>query len=65
MSRYLGLRLIENLNEVADADLLIPHEIQESQSSIVAESLKKALHVETLVPRLHENNYIRIDECVQ
>ena len=65
MPGYLGLRLIQNLNEITDADLLIPHQIQEPKPGIVAESLKKALHVETLVLRLHENNYIRIDECVQ
>ncbi len=65
MPGYLGLRLIQNLNEIADADLLISHEIQEPQPRIVAESLKEALHVETLVLDLHENNYICIDECVQ
>ena len=54
MARYLGLRLIQNLNEIADANLLISHEIQEPKPRIVAESLKKALHVETLVLGLHE-----------
>ncbi len=61
---YFRLRLIQNLNEITDADFLVTHQIQESKPGIVAESLKKALHVETLVLGLHENNYIRIDECV-
>ena len=65
MARYLGLRLIQNLNEIADANLLISHEIQEPKPRIVAESLKKALHVKTLVLGLHKNNYICIDECIQ
>ncbi len=64
MPGYLRLRLIQNLHEITDADLLISHEIQESQPGIVAESLKEALQVETLILDLHTNNYIRIDECV-
>jgi hypothetical protein len=60
----LRLRLIQYLHEITDADLLISHEIQESQPRIVAESLKEALQVETLILGLHENNYIWIDECV-
>ena len=65
MPGYLGLRLIQNLNEITDADLLIPHQIQQTKPGVVAESLEKALYVETLILGLHENNYIRIDECVQ
>ena len=65
MPRYLGLWLTQNLNEIADTDLLISHETQEPQPRIVAESLKKALHVETLVLGLHKNNYICIDECIE
>jgi hypothetical protein len=65
MPRYLGLRLSQDLNEIADANLLISHEIQEPKSRIVAESLKKALQVETLALGLHKNNYICIDECVE
>jgi len=61
---YLGLRLIQNLHEITDADFLISHEIQEPQPRIVAESLKEALQVETPILDLHTNNYIRIDECV-
>jgi hypothetical protein len=51
---YLGLRLIQNLHEITDADFLISHEIQEPQPRIVAESLKEALHVETLILDPHE-----------
>jgi arsenite methyltransferase len=51
---YLGLRLIQNLYEITDADFLISHEIQESQPRIVAESLKEALHIEALVLDLHK-----------
>jgi hypothetical protein len=61
---YLGLRLIQNLNEIADANFLISHEIQEPQARIVAQSLEEALHVEALILDLHEMNYICIDECV-
>ncbi len=61
---YLRLRLVQNLNEITDAELLVSHQIQESEPGIVAETLKKALYVETLFLSLHENNYIRIDECV-
>jgi hypothetical protein len=61
---YLGLGLIQNLNEITDADFLISHEIQESKPRIVPESLKEALYVEALVLDLHENNYICVDECV-
>ena len=50
MPGYLGLRLIQNLNEITDADLLIPHQIQQSKPRIVAESLKKALDVESSCP---------------
>ena len=64
MPRYLGLRLIQNLHEVADADFLIAHEIQEPKPRIVTEGLKEALRVEILVLHFHKNNCIRIDECV-
>ena len=65
MPGYFGLRLIQNFDEITDADFLISHEIQEPQPRIVAESLKEALHIEALFLDLHENNYICIDECVQ
>jgi hypothetical protein len=64
MPGYFRLRLIQNLNKITDAELLVSHQIQESEPGMVAESLKKALQVEILVLGLHENNYIRIDGCV-
>ncbi len=65
MPRYLGLRLSQDLNEIADADLLISHEVQEPKPRGVAKSLKKTLHVETIVLGFHKNNYICIDECME
>ncbi len=59
-----GLRLIQNLNEITDAELLISHEVQETQPGIVAESLKETLNLETPVLCCHGNYYICIDECV-
>jgi hypothetical protein len=41
MPGYLGLRLVQNFNKITDANLLVPHQIQEAKSRIVAESLKK------------------------
>jgi hypothetical protein len=60
-----GLRLIQDLHEIAHADFLISHEIQEPQPRIIAESLKEALDIEALFLDLHKNKYICIDECVQ
>ena len=65
MPGYFGLGLIQNLDEITHADFLIAHEIQEPQPRIIAQGLKEALHIETLVLDLHKNNYICIDECVQ
>lgn len=64
MPGYFGLGLIQNFYEITDADFLIPHEIQEPQPCIITQRLEEALHVEALILDLHENNYIRIDECV-
>lgn len=64
MPGYLGLRLIQNLNEIADAEFLISHEVQEPEPGIVAEGLEETLNLETSVLGCHENNYICIDECV-
>jgi hypothetical protein len=60
-----GLRLIQNLHEIAHADFLISHEIQQPQPRVIAESLKEPLDMEALFFGFHENNYICIDECVQ
>jgi hypothetical protein len=58
------LGLIQNLDEITDADFLISHEIQEPEARTVAESLKEALDVERFRFRRHGHNYICIDECV-
>ena len=46
MPGYLRLRLAQNLHQVADADFLPFHEIQQAKTSVVAESLKQALHLD-------------------
>ena len=45
MPRHFRLRTAQYLNEVADANLLIVHQIEESESCVVAKSLKEALDV--------------------
>jgi hypothetical protein len=65
MPGYFRLGLIQNFNEITDADFLIAHEIQEPQPRIVSQRLEEALHVETRMLHLHGSNYMRIDECVQ
>src|SRR6202023_1195825 len=49
--RDLGLRLAQDLDEVADADLLIPHQVQEAQPRVVTQRLEKPLYVEGRLPR--------------
>lgn len=53
MPGNLWLRLPQNLYEIADAQLLISHKVQKSQSGVIPERLKKALHVEGSLPRCH------------
>jgi hypothetical protein len=45
---HLRLRPAENLDEVADTNLLITHQVQEAESRIVAESLEEPLNIECL-----------------
>jgi hypothetical protein len=42
------LRSAKNLHKVADTDFLLPHEVQESKSGVVAECLEEAFHIESL-----------------
>lgn len=42
----LGLALVENLNEVTDADFAVAHEIKQAQAGAVAERGEHARHVE-------------------
>jgi SAM-dependent methyltransferase len=60
MARYFGLRTAKNLDEIAYADLLIPHEIQEAESRIVTECLKESLDIEG---RFRHDLCIRLDVC--
>lgn len=48
VTRDLRLRLIQNLDEVADANFLIAHQVEQPEASIVAECLKEPLDVECL-----------------
>ena len=42
---YFRLPLPQNLDEVADANLLFSHQVEQAKSSVVAESLKKEFDV--------------------
>ena len=54
MPRYLGLRLIQNLDEVTDADFLVAHQVEETQPCIVSQGLEEALDVECPFLQLHK-----------
>ncbi len=47
------LGLIEDFDKIADADLLIAHEIQQPQPSIVSERLEESLQIEGLLSHCH------------
>jgi hypothetical protein len=42
----LRLRCAQDADEVADADLLLSHEIEEPEAGVIAQCLKEPLHVE-------------------
>ena len=42
----LRLRTAQDLNEVADADLLISHQVKDSEPGLIAQSLEEALQIE-------------------
>ena len=46
MPGYFGLSLLQDLHEIADADLLLSHQIEQAKSSVVAECLEEAFHFE-------------------
>ena len=46
MAGDLRLRITQDLDEVADADLLISHQIKDSEPGLIAQSLEEALQVE-------------------
>ncbi len=43
------LRLVEDLDEVADAELLIAHEVEKTEPGFVSERLVEADHIEVCV----------------
>jgi hypothetical protein len=45
MPGNLRLRLLQNLHKVADANLLLSHEVKEAEPSGVAEGLKESFNV--------------------
>jgi hypothetical protein len=73
MSRDLGLRLVKDLDKVANANLLLSHEIQEPQASVVTQSLKEPFQAECLLcwhvlnisalTDIFQEPYIRIHGC--
>lgn len=64
MPRNLRLRLIQDFHEVADAELLVSHQVQESEPGVVSQSLEESLEIEVFCFGCHQYDYIRIDECV-
>ena len=42
----LGLRLLQNFHEVADAQLLVAHQVEQAQARGISQRLEEALHVE-------------------
>jgi len=61
MPGYFRLRLIENLDKVAYAYFLVPHQVQEAEPRVVSEGQKEALHIERNLLRFHVPYYIRVD----
>ena len=48
MPGNLGLRAAKNLYKVADTNFLLAHEVQETQTGVVAKSLEEPLDIERL-----------------
>src|ERR1700761_161079 len=53
MPGNLRLRLAQNLDEVANTNLLIPHKVQEAKPRVVSQSLEESLDVERFLFRGH------------
>ncbi len=51
--RYLRLGLVQDLYEIADADFLVSHQVQEPQPSIVSKCLKEPLNIKCFLSRCH------------
>jgi SAM-dependent methyltransferase len=63
MPGNLGLPLFQNLDEVADADLLVSHQVEQAEACVVSQSLKESFHVERRWFSSHDL-FIRIDEYI-
>lgn len=46
MPRNLRLQLVENLDEIADTNLLLSREVQQAKPGVVSERLEESLHIE-------------------
>lgn len=46
MPRYLRLALFEDFNKVADAQFLVPHQVEQAEPRLVSQSLEEALHIQ-------------------
>jgi hypothetical protein len=64
VSRDLWLRLAKDLDKIADANFLLSHEIQKSQTSIVTQSLKEAFQAEPLLCS-HVSNISALTDVLQ
>ena len=60
MAGDFRLRTAKYLHEVADANLLICHEVEQPEPGVIPERLEELLHVELSFPT--HGAYIRFDE---
>jgi hypothetical protein len=51
------LRAAQDFYEVADANLLVSHEIEQPEAGVVSEGLKELLHVKLLRSSCHKIMY--------
>jgi hypothetical protein len=63
MARHFGLALIEDFDEITDADFAAVHQVKKSQPGTIRESGEEARKIEGLGCGRHDLN-IRLDECV-
>ncbi len=63
MPGYFGLSLLQNLHEVADANLLVSHQVEQAETSVVTQSLEEEFRIERIRFCSHEL-LIRLDEYV-
>jgi hypothetical protein len=63
VSRYFGLALLQNFDEVADADFAAVHEIEQTKAGRVGEGGEEANQVDRFPRAAHFSN-IRLDGYV-